>query len=90
MDAKDKLIILALAENNMQAKPAARQLGLHWNVVYSRMGRIWDKTGLNPRNFYDLQQLVELAKMDLPQISQCTAEALEQIGRQAHQEAGHV
>lgn len=58
---KDKKIVLALAENDMRAKSAARQLGMHWNGVYYRMNRIYDQTGLDPRNFYDLQKLVEIA-----------------------------
>ena len=59
---KDKQIILSLADNGMKVKPAARELGLHWNVVYSRMDRIWDNTGLDPRNFYDLHKLVQMVK----------------------------
>lgn len=61
---KDKRIILALAENSMRAKSAAKQLRLHWNTVYYRMSRIYDKTGLDPRNFYDLHKLVELAQSE--------------------------
>ena len=57
---KYKLVILALADNGMKAKPAARELGLHWNVVYARMDRIYDLTGLDPRNFYDLHELVQM------------------------------
>lgn len=87
MDEKDKLIVLALAENNMQVKTAARQLHMHYNSVYYRVDRIYDNTGLDPRNFYDLHKLVAQAKMDLPQISQGAAEALQEIGQQAHQEA---
>ena len=59
---KDKEIILAYAGNNMRAKWAARQLGMHWNVVYYRLDRIWDKTGLDPHNFYDLGKLVRVCR----------------------------
>ena len=62
LDYVDRKILLAYAENNMRAKCAAKQLDIHWNVVYNRLDRIWDKTGLNPRNFYDLQKLVEITK----------------------------
>lgn len=61
---QDKKIILALADNSMQVKPTARQLYLHWNTVYYRIDRIWDETGLNPRNFYDLNKLVEMVKKE--------------------------
>ena len=62
LDYVDKKILLAYAENNMRAKWAAKQLDIHWNVVYNRLDRIWDKTGLDPHNFYDLQKLVDMAK----------------------------
>ena len=58
----DKEIILALADNGMKAKPAARQMGKHFNVIYYNMDRIWDKTGLDPRNFHDLHELVKMVK----------------------------
>lgn len=59
---KDKAIILALADNGMKWKPAARSINLHYNTVAYRMDRIYDRTGLDPRNFYDLQELVEIVK----------------------------
>lgn len=62
LDYVDKKIILAYAESNMRAKVAAEQLVVYWNLVYRRLDRIWDKTGLDPHNFYDLHKLVEMAK----------------------------
>lgn len=62
LDYIDRKIILAYAENNMRAKWAAKQLDVHWNFIYRRLDRIWDKTGLDPHNFYDLHKLVEMAK----------------------------
>lgn len=62
LDYVDRKIIIAYAKNNMRAKWAAKQLGVYWNLVYRRMDKIFDKTGLDPRNFFDLQKLVEMAK----------------------------
>lgn len=57
---KDKLVILALADNGMQVKPTARAIDMHWNGVYYCIDRIYNKTGLDPRNFYDLHELVQM------------------------------
>lgn len=62
LDYVDRKVILAYAENNMRAKWAAKQLGVYWNLVYRRLDTIWDKTGLNPRNFYDLHKLTQIIK----------------------------
>lgn len=62
LDYADRKIIIAYAENNMRAKWAAKQLGVYWNLVYRRLDKIFDKTGLDPRNFYDLHELVQMAK----------------------------
>ena len=59
---KDKRIILALADNGMKWKTAAKSLGMHWNTVRYRLGMIYDRTGLDPRNFYDLHKLVQMVK----------------------------
>ena len=59
---KDKAIILAMADNGMKWKVAAREIDLHPNTVNYRLGRIYDKTGLDPRNFYDLHKLVEMVR----------------------------
>ncbi len=62
LSEKDKRIILALADNNMKWKITAYALGMHWNSVWYRLGKIYDQTDLDPRNFYDLQKLVEMAR----------------------------
>lgn len=62
LSEKDKKIILALADNNMKWKITAYSLGMHWNSVWYRLGKIYDNTGLDPRNFYDLHKLVQIVK----------------------------
>ena len=59
---KDKRIILALADNGMKAKAAARQLNMHYNIVYRHMDDIYMQTDLDPRDFYDLQELVRMVE----------------------------
>ena len=59
---KDKTIILALADCGMKYKPAARAINLHYNTVAYRMDIIYLETGLDPRNFYDLHELVQMVK----------------------------
>lgn len=54
-------IILALADNDMKVYTAA--IAAHYgrsNVDY-QLRQIRKLTGLNPRNFYDLQKLVQMA-----------------------------
>lgn len=62
LDGRKKEIILALAECNMSANEAARVKHYHRNTVVYHCEQIRKKTGLNPRNFYDLIKLVEMAK----------------------------
>ncbi len=65
MSELDMDIILGLAAHGMKVKPTAKALGKHWNSVYYRIGRIHDTTRLNPLDFYDLQELLEIVKEDL-------------------------
>ena len=62
----DIKIILALAANNMNESETSRSLFMHRNTVVYHIGKIKKLTGLNPMNFYDLIELVQIAraKMD--------------------------
>jgi len=54
----------ACAAADMNVLKAARELGLHPNTVYARLGRIEEVTGLDPRHFDALNELlfaIELA-----------------------------
>lgn len=57
-----KEIILALAENNMRSTFVAEKLNYHRNTVEYHILQVIKKTGLNPKNFYDLCKLVEAVK----------------------------
>ena len=58
----EKSIILAFADNNMDFSKTARSANYHRNSVYYQMHRITKKYKLNPQNFYDLVELVKMAK----------------------------
>lgn len=61
MNELDKETVIALAKNNMNTTDTAYQLGVHRNTVLNRYERIKNRTGLDPRNFYDLHKLVNVA-----------------------------
>ena len=57
----EKEIVLAYAKNNMNACKTAREVHYHHNNVKYHLSKIHDKYGLDPRVFYDLVKLVEIA-----------------------------
>lgn len=59
----DIQIVLALADNNMNESETARALFMHRNNVVYHIGKIKKLTGLDPTNFYDLGDLVQMAKI---------------------------
>ena len=58
----DLQIILALADNNMNESETARALFMHRNNIVYHIGKVKKITGLDPTNFYDLGELVQMAK----------------------------
>lgn len=60
---KEKEILLALAEHNMNRSEAAMSLYMARNSFYYHFNNIHKKTGLDPRNFYDLAKLLGMAKV---------------------------
>ena len=57
MTERDKEIIIALADCNMNESEVARRLYLHRNGVVYHLNSVKKKTGLDPTNFYDLVKL---------------------------------
>jgi sugar diacid utilization regulator len=55
-------IILALARNNLNVAATARELFMHYNNIHYHARMIHRNTGLNPKNFDDLNDLVRKAK----------------------------
>lgn len=59
LDEFDREVVLALADNNMNATETARQLYAHRNTVCYHFKKVKKVTGLDPLNFYDLHKLVQ-------------------------------
>ena len=53
--------LIEFANCNMNASETGRQSYLHYNTVIYRLKKVERITGLNPFNFYELIQLMELA-----------------------------
>ena len=62
MTEREKEIVLALARNDMNTSKTAKDLHFHRNNMTYHIGRIVEKYGLDPRKFYDLIQLIEVAR----------------------------
>lgn len=59
---QDRAIIRELAEQDMNVSSAARELGLSPESVRWTVSRIARVTGLDPRKFYDLCELLDLLR----------------------------
>ena len=69
--------VMAFADSDMSYTATARKLFVHRNTIMYRMEIIKAETGLNPGNFYDLIQLVGMAKAEQEfGIVQCDPERL--------------
>ena len=55
-------IILAIADNDMNLSKVSRNIFYHRNAVEYNIDKIHKKTGLNPKNFYDLCALIQMVK----------------------------
>lgn len=65
MNNEDWKLVIALANNRMNASEAARQMFMHRNTVTYRIQSIKKKTGLDPQNFFDLYKLATAANVIL-------------------------
>lgn len=62
MDKLDAKIIVAYVRSNMKICEAARRLKYHRNTFTHMLDRIRKVTDLDPRNFFDLGELYEIAR----------------------------
>lgn len=62
MTYRQAKIILTFAENNMRVRDTAWQLYRSEGSVTYQFKKIHEETGLNPRKFFDLVSLVEMAR----------------------------
>ena len=51
-------IVLAFAENDMKVSETAQKFFFHRNTIEYHLDKVKRKTGLNPKKFYDLTELV--------------------------------
>lgn len=62
MNKEDAHIVIAMANHNMNATDVARAIFAHRNTVLYHLNKVKRQTGLDPRRFYDLIELVKLAQ----------------------------
>ena len=55
-------MMLAMANHSMNISEVSRQLFMHRNTVTYHLDKVKRQTGLDPRRFYDLIELVKLAQ----------------------------
>lgn len=60
MEDRDKNLLKAYAENDMNMIKTSNVVYLHYNSIRYRFQLIQRETGLNPRNFYDLEKLLSM------------------------------
>ena len=60
MEDRDKKLLKAYAENDMSMSKTSGVVYLHYNSIRYRFQIIQRETGLNPRNFYDLEKLLAM------------------------------
>lgn len=65
MTEHDAELILALADNGLVMYKVAKLTYRHPNTVRYHIDNIKKKTGLDPRDFWDMQKLVPMAQRTL-------------------------
>lgn len=58
----DKRVVMAFADGRMNMREAARKERYAYTTVMYHLTSVRAKTGLDPRNFHDLAQLVQAIK----------------------------
>lgn len=61
MNDMQRRVIIALAQNDMSINGAAKAMCYYRSTIDYHISRIRDITGLNPRKFFDLIKLYEMA-----------------------------
>ena len=60
MEDRDKKLLKTYAAHNMNVRETGHAVYLHCNSIRYRFQLIQRETGLNPRNFYDLEKLLAM------------------------------
>ena len=61
MTEKQAEIVMAFARSDMNMHETGRAMFMHPTSVLYNLNRVYEKTGKNPRNFFDLCYLVGIA-----------------------------
>ena len=61
MTEKQAEIVMAFARSDMNMHETGRAVFMHPTSVLYNLNRVYEKTGKNPRNFFDLCYLVGIA-----------------------------
>ena len=64
LNQMEKDIILSFARNDMRVISAGKELFMSYGSVHYHMKKIKEKTGLDPKKFYELIELVKEVKGD--------------------------
>lgn len=62
MTDAQKNAVIVFAEAGMNAQKAAKATHYHFNTIKYHLENAKKNTGLDPRNFFDLQKLYAMAK----------------------------
>lgn len=62
MNKEDAHIVVAMANHNMNVTDVARAIFAHRNTVLYHLNKVKRQTGLDPRRFYDLVELMNIAQ----------------------------
>ena len=60
LNEDDVLVIRAFADSNMNCNTAAKLSHFSIQSIYRHLDKVHILTGKNPRNFYELQELLEM------------------------------
>lgn len=60
----DKRVVIAYANGRMNMKEASRRENYAYTTVAYHLTSVRAKTGLNPKNFHDLAQLVSMIEKE--------------------------
>lgn len=62
MNKEDAHIVIAMVNHNMNITDVARAIFAHRNTVLYHLDKVKRQSGLDPRRFYDLVELVKMAQ----------------------------
>ena len=62
LSRREQEVVLAMADCDLRQASVARRLDTMPSAIQYNIERIITKTGLDPRRFYDLQDLLDMVK----------------------------